>query len=132
MTEITRIGPVEAWESIQRDPRSLLLDVRDPLEFAFVGHPVGAVNIPWKTAPDWAPNTHFLDDVRCVAVEFDRPILVMCRSGQRSMDAARALLAAGYRNLANIDEGFEGPLDPAKHRGTVGGWRFRGLPWEQS
>jgi rhodanese-related sulfurtransferase len=132
MPEINKLDPLEAWRSIQQEPRSLLLDVRDPVEFAFVGHPVGAVNIPWKTAPDWASNTHFIDDVRCVAPEFDRPILLLCRSGQRSLDAARALAAAGYLRVTNIEEGFEGPLDPEKHRGTLGGWRFHELPWEQS
>jgi len=59
-------------------------------------------------------------------------VLLLCRSGVRSVDAAKALEAAGYQHLVNILEGFEGPLDEHKHRGTLGGWRFHGLPWEQS
>jgi rhodanese-related sulfurtransferase len=56
----------------------------------------------------------------------------LCRSGVRSVDAAKALEANGYQHLINILDGFEGPLDENKHRGTVGGWRFLGLPWQQS
>jgi rhodanese-related sulfurtransferase len=109
-----------------------LLDVRDPTESAFVGWPTGAVNIPWKIAPSWQVNPGFVDAVRGVAPHFDRPLFLLCRSGQRSLDAALALAAAGYRNLTNIEEGFEGALDADKHRGTLGGWRYRGLPWQQS
>jgi rhodanese-related sulfurtransferase len=48
------------------------------------------------------------------------------------MDAAKALEVAGYQRLINIVDGFEGPLDKNNHRGTLGGWRFNGLPWTQS
>jgi len=57
---------------------------------------------------------------------------LLCRSGQRSLDAAKALENAGYQHLINIVDGFEGSLDANKHRGNLGGWRFVGLPWEQS
>jgi len=60
------------------------------------------------------------------------PILYCGRSGQRSLDAAKALENAGFTRLVNIVEGFEGPLDQHNHRGNLGGWRFNGLPWEQS
>ena len=45
---------------------------------------------------------------------------------------ASALEAAGYQHLINILEGFEGALDADKHRGNIDGWRFHGLPWQQS
>ncbi len=102
------------------------------MEYAFVGHPKDAVHIPWKEFPDWQVNDRFLDAVREVAADPDTPLLLLCRSGQRSLDAARVLEQAGYRQLINVLEGFEGDLDAEKHRGTQGGWRFHGLPWEQS
>jgi len=132
MVEIRRLSPEQAWRQMQEEPESLFLDVRDPIESAFVGQPTGAVNIPWKTAPTWEPNPGFVDQVRRLDSRLDRPIFLLCRSGQRSLDAALALATAGYRDLTNIEEGFEGPLDSNKHRGTLGGWRYRGLPWEQS
>lgn len=132
MTAIKRLTPPEAYAALQAGAAALLLDVRDPLEYSFIGHPVGAVNLPWKFAPDWRPNPEFLERARQLVPDPETPVFLLCRSGQRSWDAANALAAAGYRDLANIEEGFEGPLDGQKHRGTVGGWRCHGLPWEQS
>ena len=37
-----------------------------------------------------------------------------------------------FVNVINVSEGFEGPLDDNYHRGTLGGWRFHGLPWQQN
>lgn len=132
MARIKNLNPKEAWAVLQTNPAAVLLDVRDKLEFAFVGHAVGAINIPWKDAPDWKPHPNFVDEVRQRITNYETPILLMCRSGQRSMDSAKLLAVAGYQDLTNIEEGFEGPLDEHKHRGCLGGWRFHGLPWEQS
>lgn len=131
MNHIRHMKPADAWRQLRTDARSVLLDVRDPVEFAFVGHPVNAVNVPWKTAPDWRLNPDFISHVRLLAGP-DTPLFLLCRSGQRSLDAARALAEAGFLDLTNVDEGFEGPLDAHRHRGTAGGWRWAGLPWEQS
>jgi hypothetical protein len=45
--------------------------------------------------------------------------------------AARAMAARGYLRCRNIAGGFEGPLDPDRHRGQLGGWKAKGLPWTQ-
>ena len=129
---IEQLSPEQSWALLQRNRNAVLVDVRTKIEHTFVGHPPGAVHIPWKEAPDWQLNPHFIDDVKKAAADFDAPVLLLCRSGQRSQDAAIALEQAGYRHLVNIVDGFEGPLDDNKHRGTRGGWRFQGLPWEQT
>jgi rhodanese-related sulfurtransferase len=77
-------------------------------------------------------NHAFVQQVQQHAPDKSAPVLLLCRSGQRSVDAAKALEANGYTHLINILEGFEGPLDEHKHRGSLGGWRFHGLPWQQS
>ena len=59
------------------------------------------------------------------------PVLLICRSGKRTLDAGLALEAAGYTDVYNVLHGFEGELDDRFHRSTVNGWRFDGLPWEQ-
>ena len=41
------------------------------------------------------------------------------------------MTALGYARCYNIAEGFEGDKDGAGHRGTVNGWKVRGLPWVQ-
>jgi rhodanese-related sulfurtransferase len=61
----------------------------------------------------------------------DRPLVLLCRSGKRSLAAAEALTSAGFAEVYNIAEGFEGDLDADGHRGRLGGWRTHGLPWVQ-
>ena len=77
-------------------------------------------------------NESFIREVQKVAPDKTAPILLLCRSGQRSLDAAKALEANGYKHLVNITDGFEGPLDGSNHRGNIGGWRYNKLPWQQS
>ena len=129
---IENLNPQQAWELLQQNTKAVLVDVRSKIEHTFVGHPPGAVHIPWKEAPDWQVNPKFVAEVEKVVPDKNAPVLLLCRSGQRSLDAAKALEESGFSRLVNIVDGFEGPLDQHKHRGNLGGWRFSGLPWEQS
>ncbi len=138
-TYIKGLTPKEAWDLLELDHRAVLIDIRSTMEFLFVGHPAGAVHVPWIDEPDWTVNPHFVRDVRklmlggvvCDTDDGYAPVILICRSGKRSKDAGKVLHEAGLRNLYHIDEGFEGELDEEHHRSTIGGWRFRGLPWEQ-
>ncbi|MGR9108027.1 MAG: rhodanese-like domain-containing protein [Gammaproteobacteria bacterium] len=132
MAQIQNLKPDEAWRFMQDHPTSVLIDVRTIMEYSYVGHPPGAVHIAWQEPPAWSINPHFVSHVQRLVTDKDTPILLLCRSGQRSFAAATALLEAGYTDLVNVDEGFEGALDQNKHRSTRGGWRYHGLPWEQS
>ncbi len=137
--EPTPLTPRQAWQMMQDDSRTLLVDIRSSMEFLFVGHPVGAVHIPWIDEPDWTVNPHFVTDIRklllggviCDIDDGCAAVILICRSGKRSLEAGRALLNAGFRRVFHIEEGFEGERDEHYHRSTLGGWRFRGLPWEQ-
>jgi rhodanese-related sulfurtransferase len=62
----------------------------------------------------------------------EAPLLFLCRSGARSRQAAIAMTNAGRARCLNISDGFEGPLDPWRHRNVVGGWKAVNLPWSQS
>ncbi|MBI1731350.1 MAG: rhodanese-like domain-containing protein [Gammaproteobacteria bacterium] len=136
---ITGVDPKQAWEILRRQPEAVLLDVRSRVEFDYVGHPVGAVHVPWQEFPDWREDPEFVAKVRnrlgAARPGFEPeelPVLAMCRSGRRSGAAGQALERAGFRRVFNIVEGFEGDRDVHRHRGTVNGWRFHGLPWEQT
>ncbi len=129
---IENLNPRQAWDLLQQNAGAVLVDVRSKVEHAFVGHPIGAIHIAWKEAPDWQVNSNFVAEVEKLVPDKNAPVLLLCRSGQRSVDAAKALENAGFKRLVNIVEGFEGPLDQHNHRGNLGGWRFHGLPWEQS
>ena len=129
---IKQVSPNQAWKSLTENPNAVLIDVRSKVEYTHVGHPIGSIHIPWLEAPDWKVNPQFAGQVISARSDKTTPILLLCRSGQRSMAAAKALEIAGFTDLANIGEGFEGSLDDQKHRNTRSGWRFHGLPWEQS
>ncbi len=133
------LTPQQAWQLIQDDPRAILVDIRSSMEFLFVGHPRGAVHVPWIDEPDWTINPDFVTDIRklvlggaiCTEDEGCAPIILICRSGKRSLEAGHVLLEAGFNRVFHVGEGFEGDLDDDHHRSALGGWRFRGLPWEQ-
>ena len=125
------LTPQQAHEALQDDPNALLIDCRTEAEFYYVGHPVDAVNVEWNTEPDFEINPHFADQVTRMAGRKDRPIILICRSGKRSIDAGLALEKNGFTSVRSGLEGFEGELDAEHHRGALGGWRMRGLPWRQ-
>jgi rhodanese-related sulfurtransferase len=135
---ILRISPQEAFQKLQERPRDLLVDIRSSMEYLFVGHPVGAIHIPWIDEPDWVENPDFVPQIRKLLLgglgddSADAPhVYLICRSGKRSVVAAKALQAAGIATVHSVEEGFEGPLDMHHRRSSLGGWRFHGLPWEQ-
>jgi rhodanese-related sulfurtransferase len=123
--------PREAFAFLREHPDAVLVDCRSEIEYLFVGHPAGASHVAWNDGPDWDINPHFVGQVRKVA-SMNRPVVLICRSGQRSIAAGLELEKAGFTDVYNILDGFEGPLDEDHHRGTVAGWRMEGLPWEQT
>lgn len=127
------LDPLAAHAFLQAHPDAVLVDCRTEIEHMYVGHPVGAEHVAWQEAPDWETDPEFADKVlRLVRRDRQRPVLLICRSGHRSLFAGEALEAAGFLNVINVLEGFEGPRDENHHRGTLAGWRYRGLPWQQS
>jgi rhodanese-related sulfurtransferase len=124
--------PQEAWALLQKEPGALFVDVRMEIESLYVGRPPGVVNIPWYEYPELTPHPQrFVQAVEQEAKSKDQPILLICRSGVRTVDAAMALEKAGFTQVINVLDGFEGELDDDGHRSSVCGWRFEGLPWEQ-
>ncbi|MDH4143316.1 MAG: rhodanese-like domain-containing protein, partial [Chloroflexota bacterium] len=105
------LHPTKAYEIIKDSPNTLLIDCRTEVEFFYVGHPTDAINIEWNTAPEFEVNPHFADQVLRMAGRKDRPIILICRSGKRSVDAGLELERHGFSNVSNVLEGFEGELD---------------------
>ena len=128
----------DAWKQLQADPKAVLVDVRSEAEWTFVGVPdlssVGkrVVQVAWQKYPGMALNQNFSDDLRKAGVSADQSIYFLCRSGGRSRSAAQAMTMQGFNRCFNVLGGFEGDLDPARHRGNAGGWKAEGLPWIQS
>ncbi len=125
--------PKETWALIQKRPEALFVDVRMEIESLYVGRPPGVHMIAWYEYPELIPEpARFVAEVEREANgNKDRPVILLCRSGKRTVDAAHALEAAGFTDVINVLHGFEGEMDEHFHRSTVNGWRFDGLPWEQ-
>lgn len=124
--------PRAAHQFIQTYPDALFVDCRSDAEFFFVGHATGSIHLAWHEGPDWEVNPDFVPEMkRLVDDSTDRPIVLICRSGQRSVEAGKALEAAGFTRVYNVLHGFEGDLNAERQRGKLNGWRFDGLPWEQ-
>ncbi|CAN5230633.1 rhodanese-like domain-containing protein [soil metagenome] len=122
------ITPPLAWQWLQSGD-AVLVDVRTDAEREWVGFVPGAVAVAWKQWPGMALNAGF-DDALKAAVPDGRKVVFLCRSGVRSVAAARRAAELGLEAY-NILEGFEGDADGQAQRGRLGGWRLRGLPWMQ-
>jgi rhodanese-related sulfurtransferase len=124
------LTPREAHELLQLAPGAKLVDVRTHAEWDWVGRIPGAVEIEWMQYPSSQNNPNFLAQL---THQVDKEALVMfiCRSGARSHKAAEVAAQAGYTEVYNVLEGFEGDKDAAGQRNKVGGWRAAGLPWQQ-
>ena len=135
------LSPKEAWTWLQAEQARreaaglegpLFVDVRMEIESLYVGRPPGVENIPWYEYPDLTPDpARFSGAVENEAGDKTRPVLLICRSAKRTLDAGQALEAAGFSEMAHVVHGFEGDLNEAFKRSSINGWRHDGLPWEQ-
>lgn len=149
------ITPREAYEMIQKNANLYVIDVRTPWEFQFVGHIRGAYNIPSnfvssrftaqgrkyiysgreivakKGRYQWVRNPDFFYYVgQLVKKDLNAKILLYCRSAKRSPYVADKLVKAGYKNVYNMTEGFEGGFGKNPYRRMTDGWQHAGLPYQ--
>jgi len=138
--EVDNVPVAETWRRLERDARAQLVDVRTKAEWQFVGvpdlAPIGrtVILIEWQTYPQGTTNPDFVERcaeaLRKASAGPDTDVFFLCRSGARSLSAARAMADHGFARCHNIAEGFEGPLDGLRHRAAQG-WKAAGLPWVQ-
>jgi rhodanese-related sulfurtransferase len=132
--------PQQAHDLIRDNPQAVFIDCRSDAEYFLVGHslvyrPDGSVVRPelimWADELRMEVNEHFVRDAQSIAPDPHAPVVIICRSGRRSVLACQALEKAGFTDLYNVLHGFEGSLDNKDQRGNQNGWRFDGLAWEQ-
>lgn len=140
---VDELAPTDAYAALKTSGSAAIVDVRTRAEWAFVGVPDVSetgrqlFTVEWVTFPQMTPNQHFLDQLlEQVGGELPERLFFICRSGARSMMAARLVAEAAESqgrpiHCTNVAEGFEGDLDASRHRGRVNGWKVRGLPWLQ-
>ncbi|AQT78479.1 sulfurtransferase [Mycolicibacterium litorale] len=131
------ITPEESWKLLSDNPDAVLVDCRTDAEWRWVGVPDltslgrNVVFVEWNRS-NGQHNDDFVDELIAAGVTpGERPVVFLCRSGNRSIPAAATATAAGIAPSYNMLDGFEGQLDANGHRGS-GGWRALGLPWRQS
>ena len=110
--------------------RAVLVDVRTDAEREWVGFVPGAVAVAWKQWPGMALNADFDAQIRAAA-SGGQPLMLLCRSGVRSIAAAKRATELGL-TAYNVLGGFEGDPDAHGQRGHQNGWRHAGLPWRQN
>lgn len=138
----------QAHDMLSRE-KVLFLDVRTRAEVNFLGMPQAAdANVPYMVVDGmyaWddkkgvyklEPNSDFVSEVALRVAEkgLDKhaPVILICRSGDRSARAADLLAKAGYTRVYTVVEGFEGDMakqGPQAGRRAVNGWKNAGLPW---
>jgi len=124
------VSPAQAW-ALFSSGQALLVDVRTPEELKFVGLVPGSLNVPWATGTSLTRNPRFVRELEAKLGDKTRRVLLLCRSGKRSALALEAARKAGFTQVSNVLEGFEGERDAQGQRGRQDGWRFHGLPWTQ-
>ncbi len=139
---VPELTPREVWRRLAQDPTAILVDVRSRQEWAWVGYPdlssLGRepVFLEWQIYPDRIIDALFTRKLEQILSEkganTHTQIFFLCRSGARSLAAAKAMALTGYRACHNVKDGFEGPLNEKRQRGQKGGWKAAGLPWVQS
>lgn len=122
------VSPELAWRWWQSG-KAVLVDIRTDAEREWVGFVPNAPVVAWKQWPGMTMNPDYDAQIRAVAA--GKPVVMLCRSGIRSIASAKRATELGL-TAYNILEGFEGDPDVAAHRNSRGGWRYRGLPWRQN
>jgi rhodanese-related sulfurtransferase len=134
---IPNVSPAQTWEQLKANPAAKLIDVRTQPEWTYVGVPdlasIGkqVLLLSWQVYPNNARNEAFAQQLAAQGITPETPLYLLCRSGVRSLAAGEHLSQLGYSQCFNVEDGFEGPVDQSRHRGSTAGWKASGLPWLQ-
>ena len=131
------ISSKQCFERLSEESSSYLVDVRTKPEWLFVGLPdLQSLNkqticVSWHMYPKMEINENFKSEILESGINKQDTIFLICRSGNRSCDAAEFLASRGFTNCFNVIDGFEGENDPTHQRSTINGWKYFKLPWKQ-
>lgn len=109
LADIPELMPWDVDEQLRKNPKALILDVREPREFEAM-HISGSMNVPrgvLESACEWDYDETEPELVRAR----DREIYVVCRSGHRSLLAAHSLRMLGFKKVISMKTGLRGWKD---------------------
>ena len=134
---IKNISSQECFEKLSIEVHSQLIDVRTKPEWIYVGVPdLSSINkkvifVSWQVYPEMGTNKFFENQILESNIKKDNNLYFICRSGNRSNNAAEFLTSRGFSNCFNVIDGFEGKLNNERQRALIDGWQFNNLPWKQ-
>ncbi len=106
LNRVREIMPWDLGKRLDQGETPLLLDVREPAEFATLRIP-GSVNVP-RGVLEQSCEWDYDETVPELAGNHRREIVVICRSGKRSVLAADVLQQMGYANVISLKLGVRG------------------------
>lgn len=109
LTDVGEIMPWDLEERTQENPDLLIVDVREPYEFESM-HIAGSINVPrgiLESACEW----DYEETIPELVQAREREVVVVCRSGYRSVLAAHSMQVLGYRNVVSLQTGLRGWKD---------------------
>ncbi|SDX98677.1 Rhodanese-related sulfurtransferase [Allochromatium warmingii] len=109
LTDVREIMPWDLEERLQANPELLIVDVREPDEFAAM-HIAGSIHVPrgiLESACEW----DYEETIPELVQAREREVVVVCRSGNRSILAAHSLNVLGYSNVVSLKTGLRGWKD---------------------
>ena len=109
LTEIREIMPWDLADRREANPDLMIVDVREPAEFEAM-HIQGSLNVPrgiLESACEW----DYEETEPELVQAREREIVVVCRSGYRSVLAANSMQVLGYQNVASLQTGLRGWKD---------------------
>ena len=131
------ITSIECFNKLSEISNSYLIDIRTKPEWEFIGVPdLSSLNkktifISWHMYPEMKINSLFENQITESNIKKNDNLFLICRSGNRSSDAAEFLTSHGFTNCFNVKDGFEGEIGPNHQRSTINGWKYCKLPWKQ-
>ncbi|HEX9802073.1 MAG TPA: rhodanese-like domain-containing protein [Gammaproteobacteria bacterium] len=106
LPEVEEIFPWDLEEKLREKPELILLDVREPSEFDAL-HIANSLNVPrgiLESACDW----DYDETEPALAAGRNEEIVVICRSGNRSVLAAQTMQRMGFRQVVSLKTGIRG------------------------
>ena len=134
---VKNITSIECFNKLSEISNSYLIDIRTKPEWEFIGVPdLSSLNkktifISWHMYPEMKINSLFENQITESNLKKNDNLFLICRSGNRSSDAAEFLTSRGFSNCFNVEDGFEGEIGPHHQRSTINGWKYCKLPWKQ-
>ena len=134
---IKNITSIECFNKLSEISNSYLIDIRTKPEWEFIGVPdLSSLNkktifISWHMYPEMKINSLFENQITESNIKKNDNLFLICRSGNRSSNAAEFLTSRDFTNCFNVKDGFEGEIGPNHQRSTINGWKYCKLPWKQ-